>query len=142
MNKYLLNQLPKIKEQNTHCEDNITELWAKLQGLTAQFDNYYGTNGANAWAKGIVGAQTPTVSELMLGRKVDDVIHSLVPKYYTNDNRKLHGQPVQALQRELYEKRKRQVDEFTKVSMANDGVNRVVERNFERAKDVYLDKQR
>jgi hypothetical protein len=82
------------------------------------------------------------VSELMLGRKVDDVIHSLVPKYYTNDNRKLHGQPVQALQRELYEKRKRQVDEFTKVSMANDGVNRVVERNFERAKDVYLDKQR
>lgn len=26
--------------------------------------------------------------------------------------------------------------------MANDGVNRVIERNFERAKDVYLDKQR
>jgi len=26
--------------------------------------------------------------------------------------------------------------------MGNDGVNRVVERNFERAKDVYLDKQR
>ena len=34
----------------------------------------------------------------MLGRKVDEVIHSLVPKYYTNDNRKLRGQPVQALQ--------------------------------------------
>ena len=59
--------------------------------LSAQFDNYYGTNGANAWAKGIVGAQTPALNEIMMGRKMDEVISSLVPKYYTNENRKIHA---------------------------------------------------
>ena len=59
---------------------------------------------------------------------MDQVLADLMPKYYTTNNRSLKGSPIQELQREAYLKRKKHLSEFTKVSMANDGVNRVGNR--------------
>ena len=72
---------------------------------------------------------------------MDQVLADLMPKYYTTNNRSLKGSPIQELQREAYLKRKKNLADFTRVSMGNDGINRVggrPEDSFENAREEYL----
>ena len=76
-----------------------------------------------------------------MDKKMDQVLADLMPKYYTTNNRSIKGSPVQELQREAYLKRKKHLGEFNKVSLANDGINRIGARgegSFENAREEYL----
>lgn len=98
----------KMAKPERHLDEyshSIAQLMHRMNCIEAQVENFLGTNSANVWAKGIVGAtQGSHLNSIILEKKVDEMVNAIFPKKLNLESRRLKASPVTS--KVLYSPRK------------------------------------